>query len=191
MTTLSSVIRSDQPYIILDSETTSLDALAEVTSIACLHSSGKTLFDQYLRPSRKISARASEVSGITNAMVRKCPTFEQILPELYELLYGQIIIGWNVDFDRKMLYRSTKAWNLPLVHWGSDMIWIDAMKPFSYEIWKQFNGFRNDWQWSSLSNACEFYQIKVRRSSAPHTALGDTRLTRKVLLKMKEDYRLE
>jgi DNA polymerase-3 subunit epsilon len=91
--------------IILDTETTGLDAAQEhrIIEIGCLELVSRRPtgrhFHQYLNPERDIDEGAVAVHGITRARLESEPKFAQIAAQLIEFLKGAELIIHNAAFD--------------------------------------------------------------------------------------------
>jgi|SRR5579883_1620263 len=97
---------SQKDFILLDTETTSLDG--EVIDLAILDAEGNTIFDSLIRPVGRIEESAGRVHHITQEMVKDAPTFAQAWPEisLYFADPAQHIITYNAMFDHVMIVNS-------------------------------------------------------------------------------------
>ena len=164
--TLFEVIQSDD-YLVLDTETTGLHNGAEICQIAVIESTGEVLLDTLVKPVNPIPAEATRIHGITNEMVANAPAFP--LDTLYEMLFGRQVIVYNVDYDVSMLYSSVDAASLFTVDWWGIADWHCAMRPFA-EIYGEWNEYRQNYKWQSLSTACKFYKIPITEA---HSALAD------------------
>lgn len=57
-----------------------------------------------INPEISISAESTKIHGITNEMVKTCPTFKEIAPKLEKFLEGCDFAGFNINyFDLKFL----------------------------------------------------------------------------------------
>jgi len=175
---LIQVIRDGQ-FVILDTETTGLDYRAEIVSIAIVSAAGETLLNTYVKPSRPIPPDATRIHGITNQMVENCEPLPSA--RIYELLAGRHVIVYNAEYDLEMLYRSTKAAQLPFVEWSDvTLSWHCAMQHFA-EIYGEWNDYHGNYRWQKLSTACSYYNIPV---VGAHGALADCLMTLEVCKKM-------
>lgn len=93
--------------VFLDTETTGLvTSTDEVLSVAMVSLDGEVLLDELVRPRHRLRwDKAEEVNGISPADVEGAPS----MPELKERVEGilreaDVVAGWNVLFDMKMLY---------------------------------------------------------------------------------------
>ncbi len=90
-------------YAILDIETTGISAEREkITEIAIYIHDGTKIIDEFvslINPERHIQPFITNLTGITNEMVRKAPKFYEIAKQIIEYTDNKIIIGHNVSFD--------------------------------------------------------------------------------------------
>lgn len=95
-------------YVVLDLETTGLDpAFDEIIEIAAVKfSSGEKIseFITLVKPESKIDEYITQLTGITNEMVKNAPKIEKVLPELMNFLGDSVIIAHNANFDINFLY---------------------------------------------------------------------------------------
>ena len=95
-------------YTVIDIETTGLSAFgAEIIEVSALRYRGDALADSYsalIKPSAPIPYFITELTGITNAMVRSARPRAEVLGEYRDFLGGDVLIGHNVNFDVNFLY---------------------------------------------------------------------------------------
>lgn len=95
-------------YVVVDIETGGLsvrDPILEVSAIRFDAYEPTEIFTTLLDPGRHIDEEASAVNGITDDMVEGKPTIWQIMPSLREFVGSSPIVGHNIAFDLKFLYR--------------------------------------------------------------------------------------
>jgi DNA polymerase-3 subunit epsilon len=90
-------------FSVVDVETTGSRLLGDrVTEIAVITVRGRqveTAFESLVNPGRPIPRAASQVTNITDAMVRDQPTFAEIADEVYAALAGRVFVAHNATFD--------------------------------------------------------------------------------------------
>lgn len=91
--------------VVLDTETTGLEVGQghRVIEVGCVEivnrrRSGRT-FHRYLRPDRAIDPGATEVHGITDAMLVDKPRFADVVDEFLAFVDGAELVIHNADFD--------------------------------------------------------------------------------------------
>lgn len=95
-------------FVSIDIETCGLKATDPIVEVSAIHFDGYepiSIFTTLVNPQREIPASASKVNKITDDMVKSAPTIWQIMPSLQAYTGTFPIIGHNIPFDLKFLYR--------------------------------------------------------------------------------------
>ncbi len=92
----------------IDLETTginvSTDRIVELAIVKIMPDGSKQIKRKLVNPEMRIPAAATEVHGISDAMVQKAPTFKQIANEVKQFMEGADLAGYNSNrFDIPML----------------------------------------------------------------------------------------
>lgn len=161
-------------FLVLDSETTGLDKLAEIVSIATISSNGLTMLNTLVHPTHAIPQKATAIHGITNEMVKNALPFPSEL--LANLLADRDVVIYNAQYDVGMLYQATEWAGLPRVEWEKIARFHCAMEKFS-EIYGEWNEKYGNFKWKPLSTAAYYYKIK---QEGAHGALVDCQTTLQV-----------
>lgn len=95
-------------YIVFDIETTGLDSsydeVIEIGAIKVKDNKIVSKFNSLVKPRNEIDEYITELTGITNEMVKDAPTIEEILPDFMNYIGNDILIGHNVNFDINFIY---------------------------------------------------------------------------------------
>lgn len=90
-------------YAIIDIETTgSQPSQDKITEIAIFIHNGQEIVDQYntlINPQRPIPYFITQLTGITDEMVRDAPKFYEVAKEIVEFTEGHVFVAHNVRFD--------------------------------------------------------------------------------------------
>ena len=90
-------------YVVLDCETTGLspntDEIIEIALIKYVKGNLTDTFESLVLPSRPISSRITEITGITNADLADAPKIQDVIPKVWEFIDGFILVGHNIPFD--------------------------------------------------------------------------------------------
>lgn len=90
-------------YAVVDIETTGGYASGNnITEISIHIHDGDTIvhtWESLINPQQFIPAQIEALTGINNEMVAGAPTFEEVAPQVYELLNDKVFIAHNVNFD--------------------------------------------------------------------------------------------
>ncbi len=151
------------PFLVLDTETTGLDARAEICQIAIVDHNGTVLIDQLVKPVLPIPADVIAIHGITNEKVANQPPWRTVREEVLRLITGQTVVIYNAAFDVRMLIQSDTMSNLSPAPYGQLAAFQCAMKAYA-------RGSR----WVKLGQACSAHGIPTHHA---HSALGDCRMT--------------
>ncbi len=92
------------PYVVVDVETTGGQPFGSdrVTEVAAVHVDGADVslaFHSLINPARPIPWHITRLTGISDAMVREAPRFEDIAGELAAHLVGRVFVAHNARFD--------------------------------------------------------------------------------------------
>ena len=94
-------------YAIVDLETTGgQPAQDRITEIAVYIHDGEKIVDEYatlLNPGRNIPPFITQLTGITNDMVRDAPKFHEVARKVVEITEGCVFVAHNVRFDYSFL----------------------------------------------------------------------------------------
>lgn len=156
------VLGQPQRYVILDTETTGVTNTDEVIQIGIIDPTGAVLLDHLLKPFQKnyIPRRATEIHGITMAMLWDKPHYGEITHLLKNLLQGRTIVTYNAVFDRRLVSQSAVATG---GFSPSDSTWECAMLQYAQFVGDR-DGYRNKYRWHKLRGG-------------DHTAVGDCKAT--------------
>lgn len=92
------------PFVVVDVETTGGQArgVDRVTEVAAVYVEGdrvEVAFESLVNPGRPIPWHITRLTGISDAMVRNAPRFEDIAGEFAAHLVGRVFVAHNASFD--------------------------------------------------------------------------------------------
>jgi DNA polymerase III subunit epsilon len=135
-----------------------------IIEIAIYKFDGHEIVDQFsslINPEDNISHYVQQLTGIRPKMVKTAPKFHEVARRVLEICEGTILVGHNVDFDRRMMVQSFASLGYEFK--------IDAID--TIELAKQLIP---DAQSYSLGKLCT--ELGIAHSSK-HRAAGDARAT--------------
>ena len=96
-------IDPDQVYVVIDVETTGgrppNDRVTEVGAVKIKAGQVIAEWQSLINPQRHIPAFITDLTGISNSMVRDAPVFAEIADDLAAFMEGAIFVAHNVNFD--------------------------------------------------------------------------------------------
>jgi len=100
-------------YAIVDIETTGGHANANgITEVAIRIHNGTEIterFETLINPGINIPVYIRALTGISNEMVQKAPSFSEVAPRIFHLLRDKIFVAHNVNFDYSFLRHHLSA----------------------------------------------------------------------------------
>ena len=168
----------NKPICFFDLETTGTnpgkDKIVEIAVLKIDINNQKKEMVWRVNPECPIPEEASSVHGITDEMVKDQPIFKQISKEIYNLIEGCDLGGYNIDkFDLPLLVEE-------FIRSGIDV--SSFVKVKTVDVQTIF--FKKEPR--DLSSALKFYCNKDHGNA--HTALDDTLATYEVLLSQLDKY---
>ncbi len=156
-------------YVVLDIETTGLDPIfdeiIEIGAIKIKNGIVVDSFSQLVKPSTPVSQFISELTGITNDMLKSAPTINEVLPKFIEFVSDMQIVGHNVNFDINFIYdNSIQISNKPFKN-----DFIDTLR-LSRKLFKELKNHK-------LTTICDFLKFD---GIEHHRALSDCDATFKL-----------
>lgn len=162
-------------YISLDLETTGLDpSCNEIIEIAAVKVSCGKIVDSFatlVKPPYEVDDFITELTGITNDMLKDAPSLSAVLPSFIEFVGSSVIVGHNVNFDINFIYDSLERFNS--VCFSNNF--IDTMR-LSRRLFKDFENHK-------LTTLVKNFGVSVQPE---HRALADCEATQGCYEYMKQ-----
>lgn len=133
--------------VFIDTETTGLNPdYDEVLQIGVVAGDGRVLMDTLIRPAKRTQwHEAQEIHGISPTDVVDAPTLAEILPQLAEILRGQVVVIYNAAFDTGFL---------PIVNQVAAEVHC-CMLAFS-DHYGEWNDYFGNCRWQKLVTAADY-----------------------------------
>ena len=110
---------SKAKYVVFDLETTGLSCkhnrIIEFGAVKVEHGIVTTSLDILINPECVIPEKITNITDITNEMVKDQPTIEQAMPKILEFLSDSILVTHNARFDVSFLQENLKRMGMPLL----------------------------------------------------------------------------
>ena len=155
-------------YLAFDVETTGLspetDEIIEIGALKVREGKVCERFISFVKPSEPVSERITEITGITNEMLKDAAPKEDVIRAFLDFCGEDILVGHNVIFDYSFVKCSAVQDGLSFEKLG-----IDTLK-----IAKKVHA---DLDSKSLGSLCDHYHIE---NKAAHRAYHDALATAKL-----------
>ncbi len=165
----------DTTYCVLDLETTGFSATTErITEVGIMKVKNGEVIDQlgeFVNPEKHIPERVTQVTNITDDMVKDAPTIEEMFPRILEFIEGSVLVAHNASFDIGFLKQNAQR-----LGYEFDYTYIDTLA-MARALFPDFKKYK-------LGKIAENLGIKVE---VAHRALDDVDTTVKVLKVMMEE----
>ena len=164
-------------YVVVDLETTGLDPykgceIIEIGITEIVNNKIVKNYSRFVKPKKQIPSFITEITNITNDMVKYEDSIEDILPRFRKYIGDRTIIAHNAKFDLKFLNYYLKELNLePIDNFICTL-----------ELLKQNSNYKG--KNKKLETACEYYNIENKNA---HRADSDTLATAKLFLIIKDE----
>ena len=161
----------DATYCVLDLETTGFSATNDrITEIGIMKVKNKEVIDEFscfVNPERHIPERVTEVTNISDDMVKDAETIEKVFPKMLEFLGDQnetVIVAHNANFDVGFLKQNAKR-----LGYDFNYSYLDTLS-LAKDLFPDYKKYK-------LGKIAENLGIKVE---VAHRALDDVDTTVKV-----------
>ena len=92
-----------EEFVAFDLETTGLnsreDKIIEIGAVVMKDGKEIDRFQTFVDPHQKLENVTTELTGITDAMLKGAPAIEEILPKFIEFVGDRVLVAHNADFD--------------------------------------------------------------------------------------------
>lgn len=161
-------------YVVFDLETTGLDynscEIIEIGAVKIVNGKITETFSTLIKPTKPIPEDATAVNNITNEMVEKAPSLQQVLPDFYKFTRNCALVAHNISFDSKFLiYYGEKC------RYNFDNELVDSLAMSR----KYLHTIKNH----KLKTICEYLGVELINA---HRALADTVATAKCFIKLAD-----
>ena len=160
-------------YTVIDIETTGLSkGYHQITEIAAAKIRSGEIVDSYqtlINPKVSIPHFITGLTGITNEMVKDCPTIDKVLPTFVDFLGKDIFVAHNATFDHGFLDENLKR------HHGQNLENTKlCTRKLAYRLFPELPRRR-------LADLCQHLNIPNYQA---HRAMGDVVATSQVFINM-------
>ena len=163
-------------YVCVDIETTGIrpkwDKIIEIGAVKVRNGREVDQFSELIYPGVKLPWRITELTGITDEMLKGKPTIAEVLPRFIEFAGDDLLLGHNVRFDYSFLKQNAMNLNLKFQKSGTDTLKI-ARKVLPHL------------ESRALDYLCDYYNIKDENH---HRAINDASVTSQLYFILMEQF---
>jgi ATP-dependent DNA helicase DinG len=117
-------------FAVLDFETTGSQAADEIIQVGLVIIDGFEIVDRYtslVNPGIRIPSLITTLTGITDEMVEHAPSLDQVMTDMFPLLFDCVLVGHHIPFDLSFLQRGLAKSGFPAFE-GKVLDTIDALR---------------------------------------------------------------
>lgn len=109
----------DDTFVVFDVETTGLSAvyntIIELAAVKIRNGEVIDTFESFANPHTPISALITNLTGITDDMVKDAPEVDEVVRNYYEWIGDSTLVAHNASFDMGFLYEAYKKAGIPSI----------------------------------------------------------------------------
>ncbi len=165
----------DAPVVVLDFETTGLntqkDRIIEIGAVRLENGAVTADYSSFVQPDRLLPAKITELTGITDMMLKNAPRAADALPELMDFIGDCPIAAHNAAFDLAVLASELKRLGRTCGNVGVDTLTL------SRKLYPDMKSHR-------LGAVCKRLSVSLKGA---HRAVNDAAATAQCLSRMIEE----
>ncbi|PKK96822.1 MAG: PolC-type DNA polymerase III, partial [Tenericutes bacterium HGW-Tenericutes-3] len=175
--TTQEFLLKDAKYIVFDIETTGLsstrDKIIEIGAVKIEAGTVSEKYQTFVNPLEPLSTFTTELTDITDDMLKTAPTIEQVLPDFLKFIEGGVLVAHNASFDVGFIKEKAKDQGLEF----DDSLFIDTLNLARYFYNEQLKRF-------NLKALAKLFKVKQEQH---HRAEDDAFVTAQIWLSMLND----
>lgn len=161
----------DEPCVVFDIETTGFssaeDSIIEIGAVKIVNGKVVDRFNELINPRRNIPYKITELTGITNDMVKDCNTINDVLPRFMDFAKDAVLAAHNADFDTGFIKVNCRRLGIEFNNGVIDTL------PLARFLLPELKRHK-------LNNLCDRLNISLENH---HRAVDDAKATGDILMK--------
>lgn len=170
---LSTMTRQKRKYAVVDLEATSAGSNAKIIQVGIVIVENGEITQSYetdVNPHERLDDHIKQLTGLTDARLRKAPEFAQVAKEIFEFINDAVFVAHNVRFDANLLAEALFWEGFELTTPRIDTV---ELSQIFYPTLERYN----------LGALASELGIELHHA---HSALADAAATAQLLLKLRE-----
>lgn len=173
----------DGEFICFDIETTGLsphkDRITEIGAVRVINGEVKDTFSTFVNPLIPIPAKITQLTGISDDMVKNAPLEEQAIKDFFKFCgENAVLVAHNADFDTSFMRISSERCNIPYEYTSVDTLAI------AKSILRDIKDYK-------LNTIAEYLRLG---NFNHHRATDDAEMLAKIFIcfteRLKDDYKI-
>jgi len=116
----------DEEFVAFDLETTGLssrtDRIIEIGAVILKRGQEVDRFQTFVDPERPLEKKITELTGITDDMLKGAPKIEEVLPKFLEFIGDRVLVAHNSDFDTGFVRAECERLGYPYNYTAADTL---------------------------------------------------------------------
>ncbi|MFB4158738.1 PolC-type DNA polymerase III [Geomicrobium sp. JSM 1781026] len=166
----------DDEFVVFDVETTGLsavyDTIIELAAVKIVNGEIVERYESFANPHVPLTAKITELTGITDKMLEDAPEVSQVLEEFHRFVGDSGLVAHNASFDIGFINAGNKKVNLPEI--TNPVVDTLELARFLYP------NLRNH----RLNTLCKMFDIEL---VSHHRAIYDTEATAYLFYRLSKD----
>ena len=164
----------DTEFVVFDIETTGLrashDAITEIGAVKICGRKEVGRFETFVNPQRHIPENITELTGITDDMVKDAETIDEVIKKFYDFVGDAVLVAHNASFDTSFIKQAASVNGLEF-----KFTYLDTLELARCTV----SGIKN----YKLDTLTKHFGVKLVNH---HRACDDAAATAEVFLKLLE-----
>ena len=119
-------MKFDEEFVAFDLETTGLspknDTIIEIGAVVMKNGVELDRFQTFVDPHKSLTKEITDLTGITDDMVKGAPDITEVLPEFVKFVGNRVLVAHNADFDTAFIREACKKQGIPYTFTSADTL---------------------------------------------------------------------
>jgi DNA polymerase-3 subunit alpha (Gram-positive type) len=173
------LLAEHRDFVVFDLETTGLstkngDRIIEIGAVRISDDLVVDRYSQLINPQCRLPRNIVDITNITDGMLLRQPTYEEVLPEFHRFIQKLPLVAHNASFDMRFLTHYSNVLRKPVNNVSIDTI------PLLKDLYPDLPNYK-------LDTVHRFFAFD---DFDHHRAVADAEVTAKIFIRIQEGYNL-